>query len=250
MVERETENLYMVVRFYPGAMIFFNRKFVTFRLNFYRRLIPTIYNYRRWAEQLNQSNVLHKFMDFNSQDTRVMSCMGYLLNTVLANKAKLSQIEVKNIIYFLRKKKRLKVKQAIIKLNITFRKKNIFFNLTTPNGNSTYITTTRRQGYKGRRLVEYSSIYSTSRLVRNIIKRYKKKKLAIFYNGWHRFRFAVVKALEASEGYPLKIKYLRYLVRIPHNGCRLIKKTARKYVSKWYRRTREFKDVGLLIKKS
>jgi hypothetical protein len=134
-------------------------------------------------QQLNQSSVFHDLMGFNSQDTRVMSCMGYLVYTILVNSAKLKEAEIKEIVNFLKKKRHLKVKRTILKLNITFMKKNIFFNLAKSNGDSIYMTTTRRQGYSGRRMVEYASIYSTARVVKNVLKKYKRNKVAVFYNG-------------------------------------------------------------------
>jgi excinuclease UvrABC ATPase subunit len=57
------------------------------------------------------------------------------------------------------------------------------FNLTDPIGNTLYMTTTRRQGYLGRRRVEYASVFSTTRTIKNIITKYKKNNLIILYKG-------------------------------------------------------------------
>jgi len=147
--------------------------------------------------------------------------MGYVFNSVIKNN------------YFVKSKNfnKIKKRSETFRLYVTFKKRNIFFNITTHTGNSLYTTTTRRQGYSGRRRMEYSSVFSSARVVKTILNKYTKK-IALIYSGWHRFRAAVSSALETADGYAISILYIKYKIKIPHNGCRLSKKRGRKFISR------------------
>ena len=83
-------------------------------------------------------------------------------------------------------KKRAKRKRSWKKLgvlHITFKRRNVFFNLSTQFFQTLFLTTVRKQGFLGRRRQEYISIYSTMRIVKRKFKRYKLKKLSVIYNG-------------------------------------------------------------------
>jgi len=61
--------------------------------------------------------------------------------------------------------------------------------------------------------------------------------LSVIYKGWSRFRVAVKKALNLKEDVnPLRIHYIKYLVKIPHNGCRPPKKRTRKKSKRYFKR--------------
>jgi ribosomal protein S11 len=64
----------------------------------------------------------------------------------------------------------------------------------------------------------------------------KDSTLAVIYKGWSRFRFAIKKSLNISgDSTILPIDYIKYLVKIPHNGCRAPKKRNRKKCKRFFK---------------
>jgi hypothetical protein len=71
-------------------------------------------------------------------------------------------------------------------LNITFKKKNTFFNVSQNFGNTVYLTSVRKEGYIGRKRTQYNSIFSVMRVVRKVIVNYfirGDSTLTIIYKG-------------------------------------------------------------------
>jgi hypothetical protein len=92
-----------------------------------------------------------------------------------------SKIQKKYIII-----KLLKKKKKNILLNITFKKRNTFFNLSKSFGKTVYLTSVRKEGYVGRKRTQYNSIFSVTRLVRKMILDFfiiKKSNLIVIYKG-------------------------------------------------------------------
>ena len=54
-------------------------------------------------------------------------------------------------------------------LYITFKKRNAFFNLSLSGGQTIKLTTLRKEGYVGRRRLEYTSLFSVMRSMRTIL---------------------------------------------------------------------------------
>lgn len=79
-------------------------------------------------------------------------------------------------------KKELKHKDLGI-LHITFTKRNAFINLSTHNYNTILLTTLRREGFLGRRRQEYVSLFTTIRVVKKKLSKFKFKRLALVYSG-------------------------------------------------------------------
>jgi ribosomal protein S11 len=132
-----------------------------------------------------------------------------------------------------------KIKKTHILLNITFKKRNTFFNVSQNFGKTIYLTSVRKEGYVGRKRTQYNSIFSVMRLVRKVIVNYfivKDSTLSIIYKGWSRFRFAIKKSLNISgDSTVLPINYVKYSVKIPHNGCRAPKKRNRKKSKRFFK---------------
>jgi ribosomal protein S11 len=64
----------------------------------------------------------------------------------------------------------------------------------------------------------------------------KKSNLIVIYKGWSRFRFAIKNALNIKgDNIILPINYIKYLVKIPHNGCRPPKKRNRKKSKRFFK---------------
>ena len=112
-------------------------------------------------------------------------------------------------------------------LYVTFARRNTFFNLADYKSRTLYLTTVRREGFLGRRRSAYTSIFSTSRIVKQRIKLLKLSSIAVVYKGWSRFRVAIKKSLRYRDRFKVPISYIRYVIKIPHNGCRP-RKTKRK----------------------
>lgn len=112
-------------------------------------------------------------------------------------------------------------------LYVTFARRNTFFNLADHKSRTLYLTTVRREGFLGRRRSAYTSIFSTSRIVKQKIKLLKLSSIAVVYKGWSRFRVAIKKSLRYRDRFKVPISYIRYVIKIPHNGCRP-RKTKRK----------------------
>ena len=136
--------------------------------------------------------------------------------------------------FFLRKRKSFKKNKKTLRaykkglLYITFKKKNIFFNISATKDKSLYITTLRRLGFLGRKRREYTSIWSAVRTIRQYIRRYKFQRIAVIYKGWNRFRIAIKNSLKYWDRYRLPLTYVKFVIKIPHNGCRPKKKKRKK----------------------
>lgn len=135
------------------------------------------------------------------------------------------------------KKKRRKTKNSLGVLHVSFKKRNVFFNLSNQFFKTLYLTTLRKQGFLGRRRQEYLSIWSTVQMIKQKIKRFKLQTLALVYTGWNRFRVAIKNSLRSWDLYKVPLCYARFVVKIPHNGCRVKKKKEKKRKKKiWLRR--------------
>lgn len=87
--------------------------------------------------------------------------------------------------YIIRKLNTFNIQKKLI-LNVTFKKKNTFFNVSDFFGKTIFCTSIRKEGYIGRKRVEYNSIFSVTRLVREIILNYfevKNHSLSVIYKG-------------------------------------------------------------------
>lgn len=125
-----------------------------------------------------------------------------------------------NNIYLKKKKKKIK---HLLLLNVTFGKRNTFFNVSSGMGKTLYLTTVSREGYVGRKKAAYTSLFGVTSLVKKIISNFYINKycdLCIVYKGWSRYRAAIQAAFNKKKLYNLNIKFIKYIVKIPHNGCR------------------------------
>jgi hypothetical protein len=80
------------------------------------------------------------------------------------------------------KKKKIKHSQTGI-LYVTFSKRNMFLNLSTFDNKSLLLTTLRKEGFSGRRRKEYISIFTVVRIIKQNLRKYKIKRLALIYRG-------------------------------------------------------------------
>ena len=155
-------------------------------------------------------------------------------------------LKKKKKLYNSRLLSRLKKKKMLLntgKLRITFTKRNMFLNLATFSNKSLLVTTLRKLGFLGRRRREYLSIYSAVRLVKQNLRKYKIQKLAIIYKGWNRFRIAVKNALKCRDRFRVPILYVKFAIKIPHNGCRLNKKKRKKRKKRvWLKKKKSYVD--------
>ena len=122
-------------------------------------------------------------------------------------------------------------------LNVTFGKKNTFFNISSPQGKTIYLTTLVREGYIGRKRVAYTSIFSVASLVNKLMSNFFINKycdVCIIYKGWSRFRSAIQAAFNKKKRFNLNIKYIKYVIKVPHNGCRPPKKRNRSRMQKYF----------------
>jgi ribosomal protein S11 len=105
-------------------------------------------------------------------------------------------------------------------LHVTFKKRNTFFLLRDYKNKTLYLTTVRKEGYLGRRRKEYVSIFTVAKQIKPLIYKYKLNKISLLFSGWSRFKWAVKKALRYRDGYRPSLNYVKFLVKVPHNGCR------------------------------
>jgi len=68
-------------------------------------------------------------------------------------------------------------------LYVTFSKRNTFFNLTDSKSRTLNLVTVRREGFLGRRRTEYTSVFSTSRIIKQKFKAFKLDNIALVYKG-------------------------------------------------------------------
>jgi ribosomal protein S11 len=140
----------------------------------------------------------------------------------------------RSFIFKYKKAKILKEKRSAIistnrgKLSITFSKRNMFINLSTSKNKTLFVTTLRSLGYRGRRRYEYLSFFSCIRIVKARLKRYNMGRVMIVYRGWHRFRVAIRNAFYKRGRFRVKVLFVKYSIKIPHNGCRFRKKKRKK----------------------
>jgi len=150
--------------------------------------------------------------------------------------------------FFLKHKARYRLTKALNKknrklnkgiLSVTFSKRNMFLNLATNKHKSLLVTTLRRLGFLGRRRKEYLSIFSAVNVVKQTLRKYRIKCLSIIYNGWNRFRVAVKNCLKYRDRFKVPTLFIKFNLKIPHNGCRLKKKISKKRKKKvWLKRKR------------
>ena len=105
-------------------------------------------------------------------------------------------------------------------LHVTFKKRNTFFLLRDFKNRTLYLTTVRKEGYLGRRRKEYVSIFTVAKQIKPLIYKYKLNKISLLFSGWSRFKWAVKKALRYRDGYRPSLNYVKFSVKVPHNGCR------------------------------
>jgi ribosomal protein S11 len=122
-------------------------------------------------------------------------------------------------------------------LSITFTKRNMFLNLSSYKNKNLLVTSLRKLGFSGRRRKEYASIYSATTTIKQLLRKYKIKRLAVVYKGWNRFRLAVRKALRRRDTFRIPIVYVKFSIKVPHNGCRINKRKRKKRKKKvWLKR--------------
>ena len=71
-------------------------------------------------------------------------------------------------------------------LNISFGKKNTFFNVSSPQGKTVYLTTVMREGYIGKKCVSYTSIFSVASIINKLLSNFYINKycdIFIVYKG-------------------------------------------------------------------
>lgn len=161
---------------------------------------------KKFTGALNITNFLHSIRFFNYYLKILKIFIVSIKSTAISNK--------KRVIKYLYLKKK-------VNLFINLKKRNIIFNLTNIAGDSFFMTTLRREGYTGRRQLEYTSVESTALIIKSVLENLKITRIGLYYNGWHRFRYAIRKVLDNNLKYYLKIKFIKYRLKIPHNGCRL-----------------------------
>ena len=69
------------------------------------------------------------------------------------------------------------------RLNVTFSKRNVFFNVENALGITVLNTTLRRVGFRGRRRQEYTSLVTLTRIVKGKLKNLKLRRLILIYRG-------------------------------------------------------------------
>jgi hypothetical protein len=107
---------------------------------------------------------------------------------LLGRKKGFNLIYVKNKNKFLVINRSLKIKNVkeLVLLNVTFSKKNTFFNVSKSQGKTMYLTTVNREGYVGRKRVAYTSIFSVASLIKKVISSFYANKycdICIVYKG-------------------------------------------------------------------
>lgn len=133
------------------------------------------------------------------------------------------------------KKNFLKRKQVYV--NVTFAKKNTFFNIASPKGKTVHLTTVIREGYIGKKRNAYISIFGVASVINKLISNFYIQKycsICIIYKGWNRFRSAIRAAFNKKTFFNLRIKYIKYAIKIPHNGCRVPKQRNRSRMQKYF----------------
>jgi ribosomal protein S11 len=122
-------------------------------------------------------------------------------------------------------------------LSITFTKRNMFLNLANYNNKSLLVTSLRKLGFLGRRRREYTSILTATRLVKQTFRKYRIRFLIVIYKGWNRFRVAARNTIKYRDKYRVPTLFIKFAIKVPHNGCRLSQKKKKKRKKKvWLRR--------------
>lgn len=142
---------------------------------------------------INSKTISYYFNEISSKIYSKVSVLFLFLNKkILDNSTLLVSKKLIKIIYSKKQKKYIIIKLAKKKinhnilLNITFKKRNTFFNISKSFGKTVYLTSVRKEGYVGRKRTQYNSIFSVMRLVRKIILDFfiiKESNLAIVYKG-------------------------------------------------------------------
>jgi ribosomal protein S11 len=94
-----------------------------------------------------------------------------------------------------------------------------------------------REGYLGKKRKAYTSIFSVASVINKLISNFYINKyctLFVIYKGWNRFRSAIRAAFNKKKFFNLRIKYTKYVVKIPHNGCRAPKQRNRSRMQKYF----------------
>jgi hypothetical protein len=68
-------------------------------------------------------------------------------------------------------------------LYVTFARRNTFFNLADHTHKTKQLTTVRREGFLGRRRADYTSIFSTARIVKQKFKYLNFSRISVIYKG-------------------------------------------------------------------
>ena len=165
----------------------------------------------------------------------------FLNNHLLIKKTQQLPLNLRSIKKRIKKKSKKKLKNLGL-LYVTFSKRNTFFNLTDSYSKTLNLITVRREGFLGRRRTEYTSIFSTSRSIKQKFKPFKLDSIALIYKGWSRFRAAIKKSLRFKDTNKLPLIYIKYVVKIPHNGCRPRKVKRKKRKRKiWLKKKHHYK---------
>jgi ribosomal protein S11 len=117
----------------------------------------------------------------------------------------------------------------------------MFLVITKLNNTIKVSTTLRKEGFFGRRRQQYVSIYDTIRFIKRLMRKVEINTIGLIYNGWNRFKVAIRNALRSKYYFKIKVRYIRFLYNLPHNGCRETKRRRKKRNKKrWLRKKRFF----------
>lgn len=169
-------NLFLIKQTYIN---FFNLFILHYRIILLNKVIKKYYNYFYNCFKLSLNKNKYFYFYFKCFLLKYNYDMYTKFKSYIFFRLKRLNRKIKALV---KRKKIKKVKNFGI-LHITFKKRNIFFNLSSFKSKTLFLTTVRKEGFIGRRRREYISIYSTIRIIKKKFKRYKLKKLAVLYSG-------------------------------------------------------------------
>jgi hypothetical protein len=157
-------------------------------------------NKKGWllVKKPQKSLSVKKFSTFYTTKLFVLYSKLHKLNSFLINNVKtfFSKKGVFKFVYLKNKNKFIVMKRIFIKekgieqkqihLNVTFAKKNTFFNVSSPKGKTVHVTTVMRQGYLGKKRKSYTSIFSVALVINKLISNFYINKwcnICIIYKG-------------------------------------------------------------------